>query len=165
MTYSVLETALIEVEALLNSRPITKPDDNASELSALTPGHFLILRPFTAKNFAVVHDKEVNARSAWRKAQSVVNMFWKRWLREYVPNLRELSKWTDRKRNVKEGDVVLLIESDSYRGQWPLARVEKTFPGTDGVVRVVDIRVNGTILRRPVAKLSYVCGPDEDISY
>jgi hypothetical protein len=165
MTYSVLETALIEVEALMNSRPIARVSEDVNDMSTLTPGHFLILRPFTSRNFAIIQDKEVNARSAWKKSQALVNMFWKRWLREYVPNLRELTKWTDRGQDIKEGDIVLLIESGAHRGQWPLARVEKTFPGTDGVVRVVDIRVNGTILRRPVTKLSFVCGPNCDISY
>ncbi len=164
-TYSVLETALVEVEALLNSRPITRVSEDATDTSALTPGHFLILRPLIARSCAVVSDKEVNARSAWKKAQALVNLFWKRWLREYVPNLREFPKWTDKGPNIQEGDIVLLIESNSVRGQWPTGRVEKLFPGTDGVVRVVDVKVNGTILRRPIAKLSYVCGPNECMSW
>jgi hypothetical protein len=165
VTYSVLETALIEVEALLNSRPIVRVSDDVNDLGALTPGHFLILRPFTSRSFAMVNDKEVNARSAWRKVQALIGMFWKRWLREYLPHLRELPKWTDKGPNISEGDVVLLIESDSHRGQWPLGRIETVYPGSDGVVRVVDVKVNGTTLRRPVTKLSYVCGPTESVSY
>lgn len=165
MTFSVLQTALVEVEALLNSRPITRVSDDENDMSALTPGHFLILRPFTAKNFAVVYEKEVNARSAWRRAQALVNMFWKRWMHEYVPNLAEVAKWHGGTRNICVGDVVLLIETDSQRGLWPLCRVEAVYPGADGVVRVVDIRVGGTVLRRPVTKLSYICGPNENFSY
>jgi hypothetical protein len=91
-------------------------------------------------------------------------MFWKQWLREYMPNLREFPIWKEKKPNVKVGDIVLLIDANSQRGQWPLGRIERVFPGTDGVVRVVDIHVNGTTLRRPVAKLSYVCGPEENIA-
>jgi hypothetical protein len=165
MTYAVLETALVEVEALMNSRPLAQVGTNAEDMSVLTPGHFLILRPFTAKEFAIIHDKEVNARSAWRKAQAMVNAFWKRWLREYVPGLRERPKWSKDNVNIKVGDLVLLIDTNSPRGKWPLGKVMKTYPGDDSVVRVVDVLIEGTILRRPVAKLSYVFSADDDIRY
>jgi hypothetical protein len=165
MKYAVLETALIEVEALLNSRPISKVSMDAADMSALTPGHFLILRPYVARPFAVTQDREVSSRNAWKCAQALVNMFWKRWLREYVPNLRELPKWRDVRNNIKQGDVVLLIDSSTQRGKWPLGIIDKVFPGTDGIVRVVDVMVNGTVLRRPVAKLSYVFGANENMCF
>jgi hypothetical protein len=73
----------------------------------------------------------------------------------------QVVKWHGGTRNIC-GDVVLLIESDSQRGLWPLCRMEAVHPGADDVVRVVNIRVGGTMLRRPVTKLSYICGPDEN---
>lgn len=43
--------------------------------------------------------------------------------------------------SLKEGEVVLLEESDSSRNHWPIARVTKTFPSADGHVREVQVRV------------------------
>ena len=45
-----------------------------------------------------------------------------------------------------------------------MARVVKTYPGTDGLVRAVDITMNGKILRRPTHKLVKLLGEDQGIS-
>ena len=37
---------------------------------------------------------------------------------------------------------------------WPMARVTRTFPGNDGLVRVVELQANGKIVCRPVVKLA-----------
>jgi hypothetical protein len=44
LTFSELETTLIEVEACINSRPLTFVGDSVSDRSPLTPSHFLIGR-------------------------------------------------------------------------------------------------------------------------
>ena len=41
-TYAEFETFSVEVEAILNSRPLTQMSTDINDLSALTPGHFLI---------------------------------------------------------------------------------------------------------------------------
>ena len=48
------------------------------------------------------------------------------------------------------GDVVLLKDETLV---WPLALVMKTYPGSDGLVRVVDLRCNGRLYNRPVHRL------------
>ena len=42
--------------------------------------------------------------------------------------------------------------SKVQRGHWPLGRIEVTYPGTDGHVRAVDVRVKGQVMR-PIVKL------------
>ena len=53
------------------------------------------------------------------------------------------------------------IPSGRRRGAHParshrpyaIARVEQIFPGTDGLTRVVSVRITTTTLRRPVSKI------------
>lgn len=45
LTYEELTTLLVQVEACLNSRPITAISDDHTEPFALTPGHFIIGEP------------------------------------------------------------------------------------------------------------------------
>jgi len=43
-----MNTFLIQIEAIFNSRPVTPFSDDLDDLSVLTPGHFLIGSPLTA---------------------------------------------------------------------------------------------------------------------
>ena len=44
LTDEILETFLCEVEAVINSRPLTKLSDNMDDGAPLTPNHLLLLR-------------------------------------------------------------------------------------------------------------------------
>jgi hypothetical protein len=51
------------------------------------------------------------------------------------------------------GDLVLVVDEHvkrRVRGQWSKALVEKTFPGSDGIVREVQIRTSTSSYQRDV---------------
>ena len=54
---------------------------------------------------------------------------------------------------LKEGDLILIKNDDAPRSHWPLGRVQKTFPGSDGRVRTAEVKTPSGTLLRPVAKL------------
>ena len=64
-------------------------------------------------------------------------MFSKRWTRYYFHTLIIIQKWHTQNRNVQVGDVVLVQDSNTIRGQWKLAQICEAFPGINGRVRDV----------------------------
>ena len=62
--------------------------------------------------------------------------------------------------NTSLGDIVLLTEDDTFSRIWPLGRVIKVYPGPDGLVRTVDLLINGKTYRRPICKLVHLLRKD-----
>ena len=74
-------------------------------------------------------------------------------MREWLPSLAKRPKWHNVTENFKVGDLVLMLSPDTPRGQWPMGRIEATYPGKDGHVRTAKVRIQGTSLLRPIVKL------------
>lgn len=55
--------------------------------------------------------------------------------------------------SLREGDIVLVGTEGKRRIEWPLARVLQTYPGRDGVVRVVRLRTASGEVIRPIQRL------------
>ena len=60
---------------------------------------------------------------------------------EAIPTESPRQKWFKMK-NVKPGDVILVVSSDIPQGQWPLGRILEVYPGKDGKVRTVKLQVD-----------------------
>ena len=90
--------------------------------------------------------------------QYLSNQFWRRWLKEYIPELQRRSKWCRVQENIKVGDVVLLYEENTPRFLWPLGLVLEVKEGRDKLVRSVRLRTRSTVLIRPVSKVVKVEG-------
>ena len=153
MTDSVLRTALIEVEAVLNNRPLTHNSSDPEDYTALTPNHFLHGRAGGFSLPDVCTHKEINSRRRWRQAQVVADHVCRRWLDEYLPSLTVRKKWLHDKQTVQENDLVILVDKNLPRGQWELGRITQTFPGDDGRVRAVRVKTAKNLYTRPVAKV------------
>ena len=87
--------------------------------------------------------------------------FWRRCMAEYMPTPTERKKWIDDVRQLRVGDVVIVIDDQTPRGQWPLGLVTAVYPGPDGIVRSAMVRHRGTELHRPAVKLALLL-PDEE---
>ncbi len=149
-----LHTAVTKAEGLINSRPVTYQSANPNDIVPLTPNHFLIGQ--MGGNFAptqIVDNTKFSLNQRWRRIQELIRHFWSRWMIEWLPTLQGRRKWKREQPNLKVGDVVLVVSPDTPRGSWPLGRITELFPGRDGHVRVVEVKVNGKLLRRPIAKL------------
>ena len=89
------------------------------------------------------------ARKRWRRVQFLSDQFWKRWRKEYLHLLQSRTKWVSWKKNMKEGDVVIISDNVSEpRSQWRLGRIENLYQSEDGLVRKVKLRMADTHLDR-----------------
>lgn len=114
----VLITLLVELEALLNARPLTHLNFDPRDNSPMTPNHFFLLRAHPHVSPDVIEYSGSLSRRRYLAAQELAESFWLRWLLEYVPALTERKKgWTKKRRNVRVADVVLLVEKDTPRGE------------------------------------------------
>ena len=95
-----------------------------------------------------------NPRQRWRRIQELIRRVWQRWMREYLPHIGSRHKWFSKEKNLKEDDVVIVIDPDARRRDWKVCRIIRTYPGADGLVRVVDVKLGNKILKRPITKLS-----------
>ena len=83
-----LSTLMCEVEAILNSRPLTKVSD-PNDLQALSPNHFLLLRAGPESPPGIFAENDQFTQKRWRQVQYLSDMFWKRWTKEYLPSLQK----------------------------------------------------------------------------
>ena len=143
LTDDELQTAIKEVEALMNSIPLTYEGADPRDEPVLTPNHFLVGQLGGQLAPQVTDDIAFHPRNRWRLIQNLVRVLWKRWREEYLSTLNTRKKWREAKENLKVGDVVLVVDQNTPRGQWHLGRVEEVFPGQDGQVRVIQVSTRG----------------------
>ena len=103
----------------VDCRPLTHVSTHLSDQEARSPNHFILGRARSNLPPDIFVDKEISSRRRWRRAQVVTNHVWKRWLKEYIPNLLERRKWTANARNLEKGHLVLIVDPGSPRGIYP----------------------------------------------
>lgn len=154
LTYEELLTVLTQVEAVLNSRPLTVLSSDPAEPIALTPAHFLTLGPVNSFH-SNSHTTPVSVDLIRNKQfiDQIVQRYWNRWKREYLNTMQVRARWNTKSNPVTKGTVVLIKTENSPPLQWPLGIIENIHTASDGVVRVVTVRTKTGLYVRPVVKL------------
>ena len=150
-----LETLLTEVEACLNSRPLTFVGDDIDNGHPLTPSHFLLGRGSHLDKVSCEPSLDVSPELIKEKSKALegrCDMFWKQWQDEYLKHL-PLPKRRDKFGKLEVGSVVLIREDNCPRLQWPMGVVERLIPGKDGVARTVEVRTKRGNFFRPIQRL------------
>ena len=138
LTYEELFTLLIQIEGVLNSRPLTYVDEEENE--PLKPSHLVIVK----RNKYLI---------------TILGHFWQRWSSEYLTQLREHHRSNKKDGPViNVGDVVTVKEDNVKRLNWQMALVDEVIKGKDGksraaIIRIMDKAGKITRLKRPVQKL------------
>ncbi|KAJ0169216.1 hypothetical protein K1T71_015292 [Dendrolimus kikuchii] len=149
LTYEEFTTLLSQLEACLNSRPLTTLTEDPQDLDYLTPSQFLASGPVLA-----IVEIERDERTRWQLTKKIFNNIWKRWRAEYLTQLSARSKWRTSQSNIELNDVVIIHDANLPLGKWSLGRVTELHPGTDDHVRVVSVKTKNGIIKRAIIKLS-----------
>lgn len=156
LTYEGFSTILIQIEGILNSRPLCPIPSSDTELfHVLTPAHFLIGRTPTALPDYNYEEVPTNRLKYFQQLQQMYQNFWRSFSRDYVGLLQQRTKWRSSKGpSLAAGTVVLLKEDRLPPCRWKVAKIIDTHPGPDRVVRVATMKTSdGNIVKRSFSKI------------
>ncbi|XP_070144860.1 uncharacterized protein [Drosophila kikkawai] len=149
LTADELSTHLVEVEALLNSRPIASPGNDPNDGEALTPGHLLIGQAL----LSLPQESDTGVTSS-------------KGVCEYLRRLQQRNRWSTGCSDLEVGRLVLVHEDNSPPQRWLTGRVVATTVGADGKVRVAHIQTSGGVIKRAIQKLALLpinIAPNEEV--
>ncbi|CAJ0594773.1 unnamed protein product [Cylicocyclus nassatus] len=150
----LFETLILEIEAVLNTRPLFPA--NSANLNT-----DLVIRPIDLINpqfrlgrltYSMPQKIETSSRdnyeslkTQYRLLQTDLDYFWDIWHKEYLAALAErqatrIQKGSGTKRSPRVGDVVL-IKEDLSRSRWPLGLILQLHTSPDGNVRSARIKI------------------------
>ncbi|XP_050303785.1 uncharacterized protein LOC126741423 [Anthonomus grandis grandis] len=155
LTYEEMYTVLVQIEACLNSRPLTPISTDPNDFQPLTPSHFLIGDSLASLPEENITDLQMTRLSRYQHMQQLYQQFWVRWSRDYLCQLQTRSKWkTDQDNSLKVGALVVLMDDNWPPLKWTMARIVDIHKGADNIVRVVSVRLpNGTVSKRAINKV------------
>ena len=151
-SHDELLTALVEIEKVLNSRPLTYI--SADDLDEpLTPSHLLIGRRLMSypdhlltTSYGLDSDEEDGHKlnACLKHLNHSLDSFWRRWRREYLLELREAHRHhhSSGEPQLVEGDIVVVYSDNQPRSCWKLGQIERVFIGADGQRRAATVRVS-----------------------
>ena len=148
-----LQSFLTESEKVLNDRPLTRMGSDVRDAPPLTPSDLLLLKP-NASHSQIAEDNPLKRR--WAIVQELANKFFVRFADEYLPTLQVRSKWLRERRSLRENDIVLVVDEELKRGQWPLGAIVEPLTSEDGLVRSAKVKIGDNIKIRPIDKLVYL---------
>ncbi|GFU09456.1 integrase catalytic domain-containing protein, partial [Trichonephila clavipes] len=84
------------------------------------------------------NSSELNQR--WKLIQLLRDKFWNRWSTEYLTHLQTVQSGSVQNPNLMENQLVLLKDPNTSPWDWPMERILEVLPGSDGLVRVVNVK-------------------------
>nr|CAH7749587.1 unnamed protein product [Callosobruchus chinensis] len=153
LTFEYFYTLLVEVEAIMNSRPISPLSSSHHDLNPLTPSHFLLGRTSNCIPDPDLRSISLNRLDIYQHLQQMKQHIRSRWSKEYVTELQQRCKWKSTQGELKEGDMVIIKEDNLPPLKWKLGRVTSLHSGSDGVNRVATVKTLNGFVKRAFSKL------------
>ena len=170
LNYDELLTVITEVEAVLNSRPLSYVSSEDLE-EPLTPSHLLVGFRVLSLPDPVLSEPDDdpeflqstnNTDRRMRYLMRTLEDFWRRWRKEYLVELREFHRHQRVSRGinspVEKNEVVIVYDDQRPRSFWRIGKIESILIGVDGKTRGARVQVQSktgrrTVLNRPIQHL------------
>ena len=159
-----MEFLLVRMEFVLNSAPLVDSLNKDDDAEPLTRNHFIVgsNNPIQLSVPAELLDSPSVHQWKWFRIEEALLVFWKRWFSEHLASIKKLPKWTSGEVNLKEGDLVMVVDKDSpelkNRIKWPIARVLSVDRDQDGKIQTVNLRYKMHETRRGIRNLAPLAG-------
>lgn len=151
----LLQTIFAEVEHIVNSRPLSYIPILNENCEAITPNHFLLGSSSGVKPIQPPSDDQELLTNSWKKSIQIGEHFWKRFVKEVLPQLLNREKWRDPVKELRVGDIVLIIDELNQRCEYPKGKVIQIHPSEkDGIIRKATVQTMRGIYIRPAANLA-----------
>ncbi|XP_064470382.1 uncharacterized protein LOC135385136 [Ornithodoros turicata] len=158
LDFQQLLTVLTEVEAIVNSRPLTQMSEDPGDTQALSPSHRILgkrltaLPPIKRRQTACVDAEPLEVLQV---KERLLTAYWRQWNKDYLLQLRSANLSRHATSNsVQPHQLVLLADQRQPRMFWKLARVQELHTGRGGLVRSCTLKtVTGSFIRRPIQLL------------
>ncbi|XP_042607435.1 uncharacterized protein LOC109111620 [Cyprinus carpio] len=157
VTEEVLRTVLIEIEGILNAKPLGYTSSDIADPDPVTPNILLMGRRDASLPQVTYQDSELLSRRRWRHSQLLADHFWRQFICNYLPSLQTRQKWMSETDNLRIGETVMIVDPQLPRALRPVGRIVQVFPGKDNRVRSAEIKVKDRTYLRPVTKI--ICLP------
>lgn len=147
----VLMTILIEVENILNSRPLGYISSDVAEADPVTPNSLLMGRPDSSL-YQVVQYMTIVTCSA-EKGGDISDHFWKHWYTIFCQSCSYGKNGTERRKalHLVLPYSLLMNSCQECSGEWEL--FSSVIPSSDGRVQAAVVKVKNQLYSRPETKL------------
>ncbi|XP_061709729.1 uncharacterized protein LOC133519692 [Cydia pomonella] len=159
-----LLTVIKEIEAVVNSRPLTRvgPDMDI----VLRPCDFLslgrCLNLEISESYRPDQDDtraKQNLLDSWKRGQNMLKHFKNMFINQYLTSLRERYQHSHKQPRVKShkepsvGDLIQIKGESKNRNTWRVGKIVQLIRGSDGYCRVAQVQVGGSIFTRSIGHL------------
>ena len=154
-----LLTILYETAGIVNSRPLCNVGSDSSDLVPLSVNQLLTMKQRVVVPPPACVDVQAAkyAITRWKRVQYLAGLFWTRWRKEFLAQYHQRSKWNKVRENLRENDIVLVVDDQIHRSFWKMARVVEVKTSSDNLVRSATlILADKTRLERAVQKLVFL---------
>ena len=151
-------TMLTEVEAVINTRPLTYVNSDFPSVFTLTPAHFLAGGLDTIipsmdicsgedTEYLPQRDSAQELIDSWKRSRAQLDKFLEMWRRDYLLTLRETLPLTHKKtksqilRHPKIGEIVIVKDDNLPHRAWKLAQIKDYIFSRDGHIRSAVIQL------------------------
>ncbi|KHJ87661.1 integrase core domain protein [Oesophagostomum dentatum] len=173
LNFADMCTVIARIEAIVNTRPLTKLNSSDITELPLRPVDFLrgnLMYSIPTGEIVDASDDpcydpeliqtEKQAKEAIQFSEKIVNQFWEKWNLEYLTSLRETQKINLKqpkhlaKSNPEVGEIVLLEQDLIPRGCWSYGRIIAIVKSADGLIRSAKIILpNRNVIQRPLNRI------------